>query len=51
MYKNGNGDTGYDNIFNAICNDQLLIAQDYENLEYMTRKLRRVRVVELKIKY
>ena len=38
MCKDGTGDSGYDNILIAIC-DKLLIAEDYEDLEYMTRKL------------
>ena len=38
MCKDATGDSGYDNILTANC-DKLLIAQDYEDLEYMTRKL------------
>jgi hypothetical protein len=38
MCKDGIGDIGY-NIFNVIADDQLIIAQDYEDLEYTTRKL------------
>ena len=37
--KDGTGDSGYDNILTANC-DTLLIVQDYEDFEYMTRKLR-----------
>ena len=36
--KDGIGDSGYDNILTANY-DKLLIVQDYEDLEYMTRKL------------
>jgi len=36
--KDGTGDSGYDNILTANY-DKLLIVQDYEDLEYMTRKL------------
>ena len=40
MCKDGIGDTGYDNIYTMLfADDQLLIAQDYEDLEYMTKKL------------
>jgi len=41
MCKDGIGDTGYNNIQYTVlfADDQLLIAQDYEDLEYMTKKL------------
>jgi hypothetical protein len=48
MCKDGTGDTRYDNILEIqdttiysmlFADDQLLIARDYEDLEYMTRKL------------
>jgi hypothetical protein len=38
MCKDWIGDTGYENIFNVIWSDQLKIAQDYEDLEHITRK-------------
>jgi hypothetical protein len=42
MCKDGIGDTGHDNlcIYSMLfADDQLLTAQDYEDLEYMTRRL------------
>ena len=39
MCKDGIGDSGYDIYSMLFADDQLLIAQDYEDLEYMTRKL------------
>jgi len=38
MCKDGIGDSGYDYTM-LSADDQLLIAQDYEDLEYKTKKL------------